>query len=64
MKTVRELIQTLILNCDLDDEIEVEFQQQLGNDKDGNEMFRFCHEKVRHVFHLGEGRALIECHDE
>lgn len=64
MKTVRELVQALILNCDMDDTIEVEFRQQLGNDNDGNEMFRFCHENVRHVFHLGEGRALIECHDE
>lgn len=64
MKTVRELIQALILNCDLDDKVEVEFMQPLGKDKDSNETFRFKHENIRHVFHLGEGEALIECHDE
>lgn len=64
MKTVRELIQALLLNCDLDDKVEVEFMEPLGKDKDGNETFRFKHEKVRHVFHLGDGEALIECHDE
>lgn len=64
MKTVRELIQALILNCDLDDKVEVEFIQPLEKDKDGNETFCFKHEKIRHVFHLGEGEALIECHDD
>ena len=64
MTTVSELIQALVLNCDLDDKIEVEFQQQLGKDKNGDETFTFKHEKIRHVFHLGEGKALIECHDE
>ena len=64
MTTVRELIQSLILNCYLDDKVEVEFQQPLGKDKNGDETFRFMHEKIRHVFHLGDGEALIECHDE
>lgn len=64
MTTVRELIQALILNCDLDDRVEVEVMQPLEKDKDGNETFRFEHEKIRHVFHLGEGEALIECHDD
>ena len=63
MKTVRELIQALILNCDLDDKVEVEFIQPLEKDKDGNETFRFKHEKIRHVFHLDDGEALIECHN-
>ena len=63
MTTVRELIQALILNCDLDDNVEVEFHMPLGKDKNGDETFRFEHEKIRHVFHLGEGEALIECHD-
>lgn len=63
MTTVRELIQALILNCDLDDNVEVEFHMPLGKDKNGYETFQFKHEKIRHVFHLGEGEALIECHD-
>ena len=64
MTTVRELIQALILNCDLDDKGEVEFMQPLGKDGNGDETFRFKHEKIRRVFHLGEGEALVECHDE
>lgn len=64
MTTVRELIQALILNCDLDDKVEVEFQMPLGKNEYSNETFRFKHENIRHVFHLGEGHALIECHDE
>lgn len=64
MTTVRELIQALILNCDLDDKVEVEFMQPLGKDKDGDETFRFEHEHIRHVFHICDGEALIECHDE
>lgn len=64
MTTVRELIQALILNCDLDDNVEVEFIQPLEKDKYGNETFQFKHEKIRHVFHLDDGEALIECHDE
>lgn len=61
MTTVRELIQALILNCNLDDKIEVEFQMPIKGSEDA---FRFEHEKIRHVFHLGEGEALIECHDD
>lgn len=63
MTTVRELIQALILNCDLDDKVEVEFMKPLGKDQSGDETFTFKHEKIRHVFHLDEGEALIECHD-
>lgn len=64
MTTVRELIQALVLNCDLDDKVEVEFMQPLGKNQNGDETFTFKHENIRHVFHLGEGHALIECHDE
>lgn len=60
MKTVRELIQALILNCDLDDKVEVEFKTLL---KDG-ESFTFSHEKIRRVLHLGGDESIIECHDE
>ena len=63
MTTVRELIQALILNCDLDDNVEVEFIQPLEKDKYGNETFQFKREKIRHVFHLDDGEALIECHN-
>ena len=61
MTTVRELIHALILNCDLDDKIEVELMKPLKTDPDA---MSFEHEKIRRVFHLGEGEALIECHDE
>lgn len=61
MKTVRELIQALILNCELDDKIEIEFMKPIeGTDN----AFRFEHEKIRRVFHIGDGESLIECHDE
>lgn len=63
MITVRELIQALVLNCDLDDKVEVEFEQPLGKDKNGEETFIFKHENIRHVFNLGGGESLIECHD-
>jgi len=61
MTTVRELIQALILNCDLDDKIEVEFQTDIPGVEEG---YRFGHEKIRRVFHIGNGEAIIECHDE
>ena len=61
MTTVRELIQALILNCNLDDKIEVEFMKPTKTDPDA---MTFCHERIRRVFHLGEGEALIECHDD
>lgn len=61
MVTVRELIQALLLNCDLDDHIKVEFPVPCKGDPDSSQ---FVTEPVRHVFHLGEGEAIIECHDE
>ena len=61
MTTVRELIQALVLNCDLDDKIEVEIQRPVKGDDNA---FHFEHEKIRHVFHLGDGESLIECHDD
>lgn len=61
MTTVRELIQALVLNCNLDDKVEVEFQTPID---DTNEAFRFDHERIRHVFHIADGEAIIECHDE
>ncbi len=61
MTTVRELIQAMLLNCDLDDKIEVEFQEKIPGTEDA---FRFTHESIRRVFHLGDGEAIIECHDD
>jgi len=64
MTTVRELIQALVLNCDLDDKIDVEFQVSLGKDNNGDDVYQFKNEKIRRVFHLGNHEALIECHNE
>ena len=61
MMTVRELIQALVLNCDLDDKIDVEFMKEIPG---AEEAYRFDHEKIRRVFHIGNGEAIIECHDE
>ena len=61
MTTVRELIQALIMNCDLDDKIEVEFLTKIPGVE---ENFRFDHEKIRRVFHIGNGEAVVECHDD
>lgn len=59
MTTVRELVQALILNCDLDDKIEVEYTVPTGEDT-----YKFGHEPIRRVFHIGIGESIIECHDE
>ena len=61
MTTVRELIQALVMNCELDDTIEVEIQRPVDSD---DNTFHFEHEKIRRVFHLGNGESLIECHDD
>ena len=59
--TVREMIQMMILNCDLDDQVSVEYKQPTPDD---NGMFRFVNERPRRVFHMGDGEAVIECHDD
>ena len=60
--TVRELIQNLIFNCDLDDTVCIEVKQPIDGD---NEYCAFQHYEPRHVFRIGsEKEALIECHDE
>lgn len=61
MTTVRELIQALLLNCNLDDHIKVEFPVPYKGNPDCSQ---FVIEPVRHVFHLGEGEAIIECRDD
>ena len=61
MTTVRELIQALLMNCDLDDKISVEFREPL----DGcNDAYSYKSEKLRRVFHMGYGESIIECHDD
>lgn len=59
--TVRELVQMLLLNCNLDDTIEVEYKVPLDEKE---ESFSFRHDKPRRVIHFPGGEALIECHDE
>ena len=59
--TVRELVQMLILNCDLDDNVVVETKQVI-DEKD--ETFKFVTDKPKRVFHIGCGESVIECHEE
>lgn len=59
MVTVRELIQSLITNCNLDDHVEVEFTIPCKSDPDS---VTYRKETVRHIFHCGND-AIIECHD-
>ena len=59
MKTVRELIQALLLNADLDDEVSVEV---MVTDKHTGETCYQTH-LPKHVFHMADGEAVIECHD-
>lgn len=61
MRTVRELIQALVLNCDLDDVVNVEFKIPVENKDDS---FVYHREDVRRVFHCADGEALIECHND
>lgn len=56
--TVRELIQMLVLNCDLDDTVNIETKREKDND-----VFTYEHYEPRHVYHCQE-EALIECHDD
>jgi hypothetical protein len=60
MKTVRELIQALLLNSDLDDDVSVEVKVQ---DKHTGESCFQTHLPKR-VFHMADGEAVIECHDD
>ena len=54
--TVREMIQELILNCNLDDHVRVEVE-------DDDQMLVFG--DAKRVFHVGgpDNDAIIECHD-
>lgn len=59
--TVRELIQALILNCDLDDQVYCEVEDKSLPDPDFNIVSGF----PRRVVHFGDDNtALIECHDK
>ena len=59
--TVRELIQMLLLNCNLNDRIVVEYKQKCDYDDD-----KYLYKTVdpRRVFHSCEDEAIIECHDD
>ena len=59
--TVRELVQMLILNCNLDDRVDIETMNPIEG-KDGE--FYFRHHDPKHVLHVAGGEALIECHDD
>ena len=61
MMTVRELIQSMLLNCDLDDKVTVEFKEPIDGCDDS---WRYKNEKIRRVFHCGDGESVIECHDD
>ena len=54
--TVREMIQALLMNCNLDDHVRVEVE-------DDNQMLAFG--DAKRVFRVGEpdNDAVIECHD-
>jgi len=60
MKTVRELIQALVLNCNLDDDVSVEVKII---DKAIDKPVFQTH-LPKHVFHMADGEAVIECHDD
>ena len=61
MMTVRELIQALVMNCDLDDKLTVELKELIPG---CDEAWRYKNEKIRRVFHCGDGEAVVECHDD
>ena len=62
--SVRELIQMLILNCNLDDTIDIEYSEPSGTIPSGDPCVVYKHLQPRRVLHLGGGEALIECHDD
>ena len=59
--TVRELVQLLIINCNLDDRVDIEIKQPIDEKR---ESFCYQHHDPKHVLHVGGGEALIECHDD
>lgn len=59
--TVRELVQLLIINCNLDDRVDIEIKQPTDEKR---ESFCYQHHDPKHVLHVGGGEALIECHDD
>lgn len=58
--TVRELIQMLVLNCNLDDRVDIEIEQPVDTERTS---FCYQHHEPKHVLHIAGGEALIECHD-
>ena len=59
--TVRELVQLLLINCNLDDRVDIEIKQPIDETR---ESFCYQHHDPKHVLHVGGGEALIECHDD
>lgn len=59
--TVRELIQMLVLNCNLDDRVDIEIEQPVDTERTS---FCYQHHEPKHVLHIAGGEALIECHDD
>ena len=59
--TVRELIQMLVLNCNLDDRVDIEIEQPVDTE---STLFCCQHYEPKHVLHIAGGEALIECHDD
>ena len=63
MITVRELIMALAMNCDLDDKVEVEVKIP-GDETSGCDFNTFKSVAPRRIYHMANGEALIECHDD
>ena len=64
--TVREMIQMLLLNSDLDDKIDIETKHMVSEisvPKYGDP-YMFCHSTPKRVYHCGNGETVIECHDD
>ena len=59
--TVRELIQMLVLNCNLDDRVDIEIEQPVDTERTS---FCYQHHEPKHVLHITGGEALIECYDD
>ena len=65
MTTVRELIMSLLMNCNLDDKVEVEVKLPNGSKNScGDDCYNFVSLTPRRVYHLMDHGALIECHDD
>jgi len=59
MKTVRELIQALLINGNLDDEVTVEVV--VVDKHDGESCFQT--HLPKYVYHMDDGETVIECHE-